>query len=116
MKYYIYPRLMKLKLAPEKRAFLDHVDKKWYVESFPDCDGHTQCGYVTGIVRDRFKVPVCLNIKCGDGKKDCISVESVAFYEPYSSFVTDFSEYDETNLIYDENDECDISEEEEACH
>lgn len=103
-KYDIYDRVMKLNRTPEQRAFLNYVDVGWYIESQPDKDGLVQSGTVTGVIRDRYHVPVCLKIESGSGEKDVVSVDSILFYEPDKMFITDFWEYNEANTVESANE------------
>lgn len=84
---------------PEYRAFLDCVDKNWYVETPPLKDGTVQGGTVTKVIRDKFRVPVCLEVDSGDGKKDRISVERISFFEPYNSFVSNYDDYEDQEAM-----------------
>lgn len=82
-----------------KRAFLDNVGCRWYVETLPDRDGEVQGRTVTEAVTDRYGMPVCLRVsreeESGRTVKDGISVERVGFFEPYGRFVSDYTEYED---------------------
>ena len=111
-----YEKLMAMEdLTPKERAFLDCVDKRWYVETRPLSDGYVQGGNVTKIIRDKYGVPVCLQVKDGGEKTDYISVERISFFEPYNNFISDYTDYEdysdtcrgleEDGYVYDK-DEC----------
>ncbi len=81
-----YERIKQMEdLSPNEKFLRYAVDKKWYVETIPDSDGRPQGGTVTKVIRDRYKIPVCLEVQSGDGVKDRIPVDRVAFFEQYSN-------------------------------
>lgn len=106
------------------RALLDLVDIGWYVETRKDKNGEVQGGNVSKVIRDKYGIPVCLQVPIesehceysGRNKYDYISVDRVVFYEPTCEFPRDLSEYEtyeETKAfvtgmgyVWDEEKEC----------
>ena len=96
-----YEKIMARDISPRQRAFLDYVSKKWYVETAPDKNGDVQGGNVTKIIYDKYGVPVCLQVDDHGGKSDYISVERVTFFEPWDCFVSDYSDYEDSDRVHD---------------
>lgn len=81
----------------ERRAFLDLVGPKWYVETKPDEILGCQGGSVDKVIRDQYGIPVCLRVvyqdAAGKERHDYISTDRVDFFEPWDTWVTDVMEY-----------------------
>lgn len=82
--------------TPSYRNMLDNIHLKCYVES----ESTGQYGTVVKIIKNRFKVPVCVQVSYqtdADDKLhyDYISVDRISLYEPYSNYVPDDEYYDD---------------------
>ena len=77
------------------REFLDNVDVKWYVETEADKDGKVQNGNVTGVLRDRFGIAVCLELEGGTEDVDYISADRVSFWEPWDYYFANPDDYED---------------------
>lgn len=82
----------------EQRMMLDYIKPGCYVETAPDASGDIQGGTVTKVIRDMYKVPVCIQVSNGtspSGRKkyDYISVERITFFEPYDEYCSPMEYY-----------------------
>lgn len=97
-------RLAKRTSSLQKRAFLDLVDKNWYVETAPGKDGKVLGGSVIRVIRDIFGIPIYLKVSSASRSRPVyIHVKEVTFFEPYSEWVSNFDDYytwDEVKEMY----------------
>ena len=72
------------------RAMLAYICPKCYLEVFSP----QQSGIVKRVLRNKYGIPVCVEVESGGGGKDYISLDSVDFFEPYDEYPSDMSEYE----------------------
>ena len=71
------------------RNMLDNIHKGCYIES----ESTNQGGTVVSIIKNKYKIPVCVKVSYIENGKtyyDHISVDRISFYEPYSFSVSDY--------------------------
>lgn len=75
----------------EQVAMLDYLKPGCYVETKADSAGDIQGGTVSKVIRDMYKVPVCVQVTrekgAGDRNKyDYIAINRITFFEPYDEY------------------------------
>lgn len=83
---------------PHMRAVHSAIKPQCYVECLPDSNGDIQGGTVTKVIRDRYGIPVCVQVDfSADGseikKYDYISMDRIWLFEPYDERLPDESEF-----------------------
>lgn len=87
------------------RRLLDNIHNKCYVEA----EGTRQYGEVTGIIRDRYGVPVAVEVEykvCNEDRseiiavgKDCIAMSDITFWEPWDHDAPADDYEDDSDLV-----------------
>lgn len=93
-----YEKLCERVSTPHMRAVYTYIKPGCYVECRPDKDGFVQGGTVKKIIKDKYGIPVCVQVDRtpeGNERKryDYISMERVWFFEPYDEWVSDYSDF-----------------------
>lgn len=87
------------------RNMLDNIHLRCSVEA----EGTHQYGDVTGIIRDRYGIPVAVKVhyesECANGEVvsgvDYIAMADITFWEPYDSWVPNENYEDDSSIVDD---------------
>ena len=81
-------------LSSKYRAMLTYIKPGCYVE----VDSPQQNGTVIRVIKNKYGIPVCVEVESGDGGWDYISLGDVSFFEPYDEYTLTLSEFEDDGL------------------